>query len=323
MALEPQAVKTEVDADVVVGIASAQSVSATQGTAAASSANWPVRITDGTDDAPVDATYGLAVDVKQIVGVTVSGTATVTQGTAAAVGGAWPILVTDGTDTAPVDATNGLAVDIKQSVGLTATVSGTATVTQGTPAASANAWPVQISNGTIEADVGAQNSDLTNGLLVMPVQANASAPTFTEGYNGFLSTDLSGQLRTLASVTEATPTTPTIEYDSGSAIAPAGTDTLDSASITAGTKKLRSVFFSATAQCKAELVKVENGVESGVLATLLTSNTHPSDDLPMPHQDFCTITNSAGADNFRLKVTNIEPAGGGNADVFATFFVNE
>lgn len=59
----------------------------------------------------------------------------------------------------------------------------------------AGAGAFRVSDGTDEAAVGANNSAAGNGLFVLPVRATASAPSLTEGNIGFLSVDLSGNLR--------------------------------------------------------------------------------------------------------------------------------
>ena len=65
--LKPQAVRTEVDGAVVVGVATGQSVGANQGTPAASSSAWPTKITDGVDDATVVAAGDTATGQKGLV----------------------------------------------------------------------------------------------------------------------------------------------------------------------------------------------------------------------------------------------------------------
>lgn len=52
-----------------------------------------------------------------------------------------------------------------------------------------------VSDGVDDASVGGNNSAAGNGLYVLPVRATASAPSLTEGNVGFLSVDLSGNLR--------------------------------------------------------------------------------------------------------------------------------
>lgn len=286
MGLEPQAVKTEQDADVVVGIASGQSVEASQGTAAATAAAWPVKVVDGTDVADV-STIGSAAKTKGLTAVVAKATASTE------------------------------SVDEGDARHLSTDLAGNLRVT--------------LSSGSVD-------TELPNAAALADGAANPTTPTVGAGallFNGStwdrmrgdttngLKVDVSRVSGNVATVPGG-PTTPTMEYDSGSSIAAnGGTDTLDSASITSGTKKLHKVRFASTAQCQADLVKVSNGVEGAVIATLVTSNSHPVDELLLPHPDFCTLANTAGADNFRLKVTNLEPLGGATANAYATFFVSE
>ena len=84
------------------------SASVIQSTAAADTAPWPVKISDGTDVAVVDSASRLTVAASAVVTNTVSaslgtgtaviGSASVIQSTAAANSGGWPVKVTDGTN---------------------------------------------------------------------------------------------------------------------------------------------------------------------------------------------------------------------------------
>lgn len=73
---------------------------------------------------------------------------------------------------------------VTTSPGGTQTVSGTVTANQGTPAATANAWPMKLSNGTSTVDVApASPSALGNALLVstgtLPASSTLSAVSAT------------------------------------------------------------------------------------------------------------------------------------------------
>lgn len=92
--------------------------------------------------------------------ITVSGTVIANQGTAAALAGAWTVEVTDGTNilgTAShpirIDPTGTTTQPVSGSVSVsnfpaTQPVSGTVTANQGTAAALAGAWPVEVTDGT-------------------------------------------------------------------------------------------------------------------------------------------------------------------------------
>lgn len=63
----------------------------------------------------------------------------------------------------------------------TQAVSGTVTANQGTPAATANAWPMKLSNGTATADLAPANpSSQGNALLVTTGILNAPATLTTQ-----------------------------------------------------------------------------------------------------------------------------------------------
>ena len=180
---------------------------------------------------------------------------------------------------------------------------------------------VKLTDGTDDADIGAQNSAAGNGLQVLAARATAAVPTVTEGNVAFLSTDLSGQLRTLATTTPESPGNAVASHQQSLAIAAEGTADLTTAE--AASKKLRAVVFSATAQCKAVLHTVDDAIESGAIETLLTSNVQPRAVMNAPHKDYIVLGANAGLDAFRLKVTNLEPSGGAAADVFATFYYED
>ena len=85
----------------------------------------------------------------------VSGTVTSNQGTAAAASGAWPAKVTDGTNVAAVKAASTAPAATDPSLVVTISpnsptqgVSGTVTANQGTPNSLANAWPMEVTDGT-------------------------------------------------------------------------------------------------------------------------------------------------------------------------------
>lgn len=114
----------------------------------------PLRVDPtGNTTQPVSVTSG---------SITVDGTVTANQGTAAATASAWPIKVTDGIDTAAVApaSTAPLATDPSLVVQISpnqpavpVSVSGSVTANQGTPAATANAWPAKLTDGVDTAAI--------------------------------------------------------------------------------------------------------------------------------------------------------------------------
>jgi hypothetical protein len=314
MALKPVAVRTDTNGDVVVGITSGQTVGATQGTAAASSGAWPVKVTDGTDDATVVADGTSATGQKGLVALNAkAGTSDPTP--------------SDGNLTyLSVDSANGalrtkVLGTVTTSPSGTQAVSGTVTSNQGTAAASSGAWPVKISDGTDDANVAASNSAAAvKGLETLPAIVSSGAPSLTDGRSAALSLDTSGNLRTSASVTAQAPTTPLREYLTATAIAAAGSTTLNGAEIGAVTKKVRGIAYASTAQCRFEFYTVVGGTESSTpFVVRHTSNGSPEGSWEPPHQDFFTLTGTGGADdNFRVKVFNTDPVA--TADVYVTLY---
>jgi hypothetical protein len=92
--------------------------------------------------------------------------------------------ITDGTDTALVTAGGLLQVDgsgVTQPVSGSVTVSGTATVTQGTAAATAGRWPVQLTDGTDLSLVTAAGALVVDGSAVtQPISGTVTVGTFPD-----------------------------------------------------------------------------------------------------------------------------------------------
>jgi hypothetical protein len=108
----------------------------TQGTPAASSSAWPVKVTDGTTDAKVFAAEtALQVHVTNTanIPVQVSGTVpisgTVGQGNPAAIGGEWPVKVSDGTTFAGVGGTLTVGRALQVATGTTTAVASISAAT--------------------------------------------------------------------------------------------------------------------------------------------------------------------------------------------------
>lgn len=130
-----------------------------QGTPAVAGSGWPVKVTDGTNTATVDATtLGLGVLVRNTsnVPVQVSGTVPITgavsQGGAASIGGEWPVKISNATNTTSISApTAGIGNGLKVETGNLAAV---ATLTTATA----------ISNGTT-VDFGSAHTGITLALV--------------------------------------------------------------------------------------------------------------------------------------------------------------
>lgn len=202
-------------------------------------------------------------------------------------------------------------------------VSGTVTANAGTGPAEASGWFTRLTDG-VGGPVAVQNDNAAvpgAGLETLAAVAETTAATRTSGNLALLSLQTNGALRVASTV--AAPSTPTLNTATAAAVAPAATSTLESADPgTTGTAKLRKLILSATTQAKWEIKTKSNAVVSGVLATLFTSPVAPPAEFAPPTEDFTTVTLSVGADSFQVIFTNLEPAGGKNADVAANFFWN-
>ena len=207
-----------------------------------------IPVTLASNQSPLDVTqsgtwttarsWTLASGTDSVAAVQ-SGTWTVAQGAAAVLSGYWPVRVTDGTNTMPTmdtasrsgyhrvtDGTNTAAVKAASTAAavtdpamvvaispnntVAATQSGTWTVQPGNTANS-TAWRVE---GQKTHNSAAPSS---NNLGVLPAVANTAVPTYTEGNQVALSTDLSGTLRVTSSTVGSEEATYTVI---ASAIAP-------------------------------------------------------------------------------------------------------
>jgi len=140
-----------------------------------------VQLRSGTTEAGTSG-VPLRVDPTGTTTQPVSGTVTANGGTSPSLANAWNIKITDGVDTATVTAGGLLQVD---GSGVTQPVSGTVTANAGT--GNFNVVGTKSNNGGVP---GATN------LGTLPGVATAAAPTYTEGNQVSVSTDLSGSTRT-------------------------------------------------------------------------------------------------------------------------------
>ena len=109
------------------------------------------------------------------------------------------------------------------------------------------------------------------------------------------------------------PVNPVMEVVTGAGIAVGATSSIDSAS--ADGKQLARVEVWCSSDFKAELFKVENGVESAVQASGGGAG-YDSWVFTAPHASYVKLGSSGGTDVFRVKVTNL---GFAAADARVTF----
>jgi hypothetical protein len=124
-----------------------------QGTAAALSGAWPVKVTDGTNVQPTGDSSARSIHVTQD---NAAG-----QGTAAGLTGAWPVKVTDGTNVQPTGDSSARSIHVT-----TDNAAG-----QGTAAALAGAWPVKLTDGMNQMPTA---DSITRALYAKLSDGNAS-----------------------------------------------------------------------------------------------------------------------------------------------------
>lgn len=153
-----------------------------QGTAAALSSAWPVKLTDGTNTMPTGDAAARPLFTNTA------------QGTAAALSGAWPIKLTDGTNAMPTADAAGRALFAKITDGTNLMPTGDAvarpvftSAAQGTAAAITSAWPVKVTDGaantmpTGDAAGRAIFTKVTDGTNTMPTGDTAARALKVDG----------------------------------------------------------------------------------------------------------------------------------------------
>jgi hypothetical protein len=133
-----------------------------------------------------------------------------------------------------------------------------------------------------------------------------------------LLTDTDGHLQVdiLSGAGSSAPTNPTIDTDSSTDTAAAGTANLDSAEITEA-EKLYSCVVSAGVAFKFKVVAVEDGTPRD-LSNLMFGAAGETVEWKPPHIDFAVHAGAAaGTDVFRAVVTNMDNQA---ADLHATFY---
>ena len=125
-----------------------------------------------------------------------------------------------------------------------------------------------------------------------------------------LKTAADGTLET----TSSTPTNPTNDYVTSASLAAGGTANLDSPE-RAG-KKLTGVEVWATISFKSFVHTVDNGVESTSPVAVGGGKAYDTWKWEPPHRYYVELGTTAGADTFRVKVTNLDDNAA--ADVYTT-----
>lgn len=155
---------------------------------------------EGTNNQALDVQIwhgGSSKDPTQIRSLTGADIVTSNQGAAAPLASRWPVIVTDGTNTAPTMDAVGRSGFQKITDGTnTATVKAASTAAIATDQALVVA--ISPNNSFTIAGNKSNNGGApgSNNMGVLPVVANASAPSFTEGNQVALSSSLNGSLRT-------------------------------------------------------------------------------------------------------------------------------
>jgi len=114
---------------------------------------------------------------------------------------------------------------------------------------------------------------------------------------------------------ETPPTSPVVSAQTSAALAAGSAAALNTAE--AASQKLRKVYVWSTVAFKFTVHTVDNGVESAVKGYGGGQAFQMAEYMP-PHKDYITLGATAGADNFRVNVTNLDDTNA--ADVYATIF---
>jgi hypothetical protein len=189
---------------------------------------------------------------------------------------------------AAISAAGRLSVD---GSGVTQPVSGTVTANQGTAAAGSSAWPITVTDTT---NTVVKPGDATNNAVRVNVVAGGTGGG------------------------SSSPTSPQRSYLTISALAISTRTAMNFTEIgTTLTARLAQLSLASTVACKWELFTVANGTESATPVIVFFTNVqNPSLVWTPPHANYVMIAATAGADNYRVYVTNLDNTNA--ADVYAT-----
>lgn len=178
---------------------------------------------------------------------------------------------------------------------------------------------VTVTSGSITAD-----TELPTAAALADATANPTVPAvggFLMGYNGTtwdrVRTANSGrfQVDVITGGGSDTPTGPVNDYATSAGLAAGSTATLDSAE--AAAKKLQQICAWTSVAYKAAVHTVDNGVESTNPVAIGGGQAFQPWVWAPRHRSYVTLGTTAGADKFRVKMTNLDDSNA--ADVFATF----
>ncbi len=148
--------------------------------------------------------------------------------------------------------------------------------------------------------------------------------SFLMGYNGStwdrVRTANTGRLQVdvITGGGSDTPTNPVISYQTSASLAAGSSVALNTAE--AASKKLQAVYVWCSTPFKATITTVDNGSESTVKGIGGGQAAVPFYFKP-PHRNYVATGTTAGADNFRCNVTNLDSNTA--ADVYAVFYYED
>ena len=163
--------------------------------------------------------------VAQQGNVTVVGTGTLAVQATLPAGQAVELLDSGGTNKASIDATGDLQVDVNN-FPASQTVAGTVTANQGTANTAANAWPVEVTDGTNVNSVKAASTAAVSTDKSIVVQLNPVQPNLTSALNVSLGSAIVEVSPTTAANTNANPFFTSITDGTTKAAVIAGTTAL-------------------------------------------------------------------------------------------------
>lgn len=173
--------------------------------------------------------------------------------------------------------------------------------------------------GTVTVD-----SELPAAAALADATANPTVPGvggFLMGYNGTtwdrVRTANTGRLQVdvVTGGGADTPTNPVTDYVTSASLAAGSEVNLDT--VEAAAKKLRRVDVWATVAYRARVFLVNNAVEGAEPIAIGGAPAFGAWSYQTPHRNYAVLGTSAGADTFRVEVTNLDDNLA--ADVYATF----
>ena len=166
-------------------------------------------------------------------------------------------------------------------------------------------------NNNVTIDSGTVDTELPAAVTLGDAEANptiTSVGSFISGFNGTtwdrIRVANTGRLQVdvVTGGGSDTPTNPVIDSQTAAALAAGASADVDSSE--AASKKLSAIFIWSSVAWKGEVHTVDDAVESGRLG-ITGGAAFQSVQFKPTHRDYIQLGTTAGADNFRVAVTNL------------------